>query len=382
MKVAVVVNYFSPFIRSNEYYLCKKLGEKGHDVTLYTSDVGHKRARWTLRGVETKEVEDFKLKRLKTIADFVENPLYPSIYREIKQGGYDLVHAHEDWQIGTFLSFLAARSKRIPFILSEERYYPPGRLRAFFNFFDSECASTVRNQANAVTAHSTAAKDYLMERGLAQEKIKVIPVGVDTKLFKPLRNSDLRVRLGIKSSDIVILNVGRLHPYKGQRLLIEAFKRVRQMLENVKLLIVGRGFLKENFTRLIEGLKLQNDVFLIDEAYPNDVMPSIYANCDIFCLPSLVEPFGIAVLEAMACGKPVIGTKVSGMLETIAYGKVGFLVNPNDVDGLSARLMDLALDEALRNRLGGNALKRAKTVFDWDIIIKEYLAIYERLTGS
>lgn len=382
MKVAVVVNYFSPFIRSNEYYLCKKLGEKGHDVTLYTSDVGHKRASYTLRGVKTKEVEGFKLKRLKTIVDFVENPLFPSVRREIKQGTYDLVHAHEDWQIGTFLSFLAARSKRVPFVLSEERYYPPGRLRSFFNLFDSKCASTVRSQANTVTAHSTAAKEYLIERGLAQEKIKVIHVGIDTKLFKCLKNSELRARLKIKSDDVVILNVGRLHPYKGQRFLIEAFKKVKAHVDNAKLVIVGRGTLKDSFSQLINKFNLRDDAFIVDKAYPNELMPSIYANCDIFCLPSLVEPFGIAVLEAMACGKPVVGTKVGGMLDTIQNGQVGFLANPNDANDLSAKLTKLASDKKLRSRLGENALERAKTIFDWNVIIEKYLAIYERLTGS
>ena len=185
MKIAVTVNYFSPFIRSNEYYLCRKLSEKGCAVTLYTSDVGHKRARYTLRGAEAKDVEGFKVKRLKTIVDFVENPFYPSIYGAIKRGKYDLVHSHEDWQIGTFLSYLAARSEKIPFILSEERYYPPSRLKPFFTFFDQEFATLVRKNANAITAHSTAAKTYLVEKGVSQDRVKVISVGVDTELFKP-----------------------------------------------------------------------------------------------------------------------------------------------------------------------------------------------------
>ena len=382
MEIAVTVNYFSPFIRSNEYYLCKKLSEKGHFVTLYTSDVGHKRARYTLHGIEAKEVEGFKVRRLKTIVDFVENPFYPSIYGEIKRGKYDLVHSHEDWQIGTFLSFLAARSKEIPFVLSEERYYPPSRLKPFFAFFDRMCAASVRENANAITAHSTVAKRYLVEKGVSQEHVKVISVGIDTALFKPIKNSELRERFRIKSGDVVILNVARLHPYKGQRFLIEAFKKVKMRISNMKLIILGRGPLEESLIQLIRELKLQNDVFLLDKAYPNDFMPLVYANCDIFCLPSIVEPFGIAVLEAMACGKPVVGTKVGGILDTINDEEVGFLINPANVDDLSSKLMNLVLNERLRTELGNRALARAKTVFDWNLVVKKYVELYEQLTSN
>lgn len=382
MEIAVTVNYFSPFIRSNEYYLCKKLSEKGYAVTLYTADVGHKRARYTLHDIGAEEIEGFKVKRLKTMVDFVENPFYPSIYGEIKRGKYDLVHSHEDWQIGTFLSYLAAKSMRTPFVLSEERYYPPGRLKPFFVFFDWEFATSVRENANVITAHSTAAKRYLVEKGVSPERVKVISVGIDTELFKPIKNSEFRERLGIKSGEIVILNVARLHPYKGQRFLIEAFKKVKMQVNNTKLIILGRGSLKESLIQLIGELKLQNDVFLLDEAYSNDFMPSVYANCDIFCLPSRVEPFGISVLEAMACGKPVVGAKVGGISDTINDGEVGFLINPVNVDDLSSKLMNLVLNERLRKELGNRALARAKTVFDWNLVVKKYVELYEQLTSN
>jgi len=133
---------------------------------------------------------------------------------------------------------------------------------------------------------------------------------------------------------------------------------------------------------LIRELKLQNDVFLLDKAYPNDFMPLVYANCDIFCLPSIVEPFGIAVLEAMACGKPVVGTKVGGILDTINDEEVGFLINPANVDDLSSKLMNLVLNERLRTELGNRALARAKTVFDWNLVVKKYVELYEQLTSN
>ena len=176
--------------------------------------------------------------------------------------------------------------------------------------------------------------------------------------------------------------MARLHPYKGQRFLIEAFKKVKMQVDNTKLIILGRGPLKEKLTQLIRELKLQNDVFLLNEAYPNHFMPSVYANCDIFCLPSIVEPFGISVLEAMACGKPVLGTKVGGILDTINDGEVGFLINPANVDDLSSKLMRLVLNEKLRKELGNRALERAKTVFDWNIIVKKYLGLYAQLTSN
>ncbi|KAF5437525.1 Glycosyltransferase involved in cell wall bisynthesis, partial [Candidatus Methanophagaceae archaeon] len=111
---------------------------------------------------------------------------------------------------------------------------------------------------------------------------------------------------------------------------------------------------------------------------PNYEMPSLYRECDIYVQPSIVEPYGIAVLEAMACGKPVIGAKVGGMRDTIKDGETGFLVEPGSPNELAEAILKMQ-DRKSTHIMGKKARIRVEYEFDWMKIAHDYIDLMETL---
>ena len=145
---------------------------------------------------------------------------------------------------------------------------------------------------------------------------------------------------------------------------------------NARLYLLGRGEEELRLKKLAEGLGVSKHVEFITSPVPNEKMPHVYSSCDVYVQPSVIEPYGIAVLEAMACGKPVVGTNVGGMLDTIAHGKTGFRAEPANPEEIAEYLLLLS-DGSLRRKMGRNARRRAEK-FDWIKIGKKYLKLIEK----
>jgi len=118
---------------------------------------------------------------------------------------------------------------------------------------------------------------------------------------------------------------------------------------------------------------VNTNVKFIKDTVPNNEMPELYAECDVYAQPSIVEPYGIAVLEAMACGKPVVGTIVGGIRDTVMSGVSGFLVPPADPEQIAACLLKLCRDPELRKDMSQAAKQRATQFFDIRYIASKYL---------
>jgi glycosyltransferase involved in cell wall biosynthesis len=145
---------------------------------------------------------------------------------------------------------------------------------------------------------------------------------------------------------------------------------------NAKLYLLGKGEEESRLRKLAKDLGVSEYVEFVTTPIPNEDMPHVYSLCDIYVQPSVIEPYGIAVLEAMACGKPVVGTNVGGMLDTIEHGKSGFRAEPANPKELAKYIIKLN-DNKLRKKMGKNARKRAK-LFDWIKIGKKYIKLIEK----
>jgi len=377
MKICIVVPFFTPFVRGNEFGLAQSLAELGNDVTIITSTGKAPREKMITTEEHELYSHDFKVKYLPTILNIGENPIVPSVFVHILKNDYDVVLLQEDYQNICHLAYFASKLKGIPMILSTERTYHPNNFakRIALKILDKTISKIVRNGVDTVTAHCTAAKEFMIkELGVPRERIKVIPVGVDTNLFKPMRSD----RQYLKSDGLKILTIARLHKYKGLNYLIEAMRLISERIPDAKLYILGKGPEERNLKSFVKNLNIDDVVKFLETPIPNHKMPELYAECDVYVQPSIVEPFGIAVLEAMACGKPVIGTKVGGIIDTIVDGETGFLVNPKDSKELAERVI-MFNDQKLREKMGRNARERAVKHFDWKEIAIQYLKLLKPL---
>ena len=177
----------------------------------------------------------------------------------------------------------------------------------------------------------------------------------------------MRKRLYINNNDIVFLFVGRLDIEKGIIELIEAYSKVTKRCSNTSLWLVGPA--ETNIDKLEELIKkLQVDSIQI---LPYTTTPETYmAAADVFCLPSHREGFGTVIIESASCGIPAIGTRIYGLSDSIVDEETGFLVDRGDVIGLCEKMVILASDESLRERLGSSARKRAHALFSQRIVIQ------------
>ena len=214
----------------------------------------------------------------------------------------------------------------------------------------------------------------LYSKFLNEEKIRVIPLGIDTEKFKPAKNPHK------EENHYEILFTGYLYKIKGVEHLIKAIKIVleKEKKKNIRLRIVGEGPEKPHLEKLAEALKIKNKV-IFEGFIPYTKIHKYYQKCDIFCFPTLGEPFGKAIVEAMACAKPVIASNIGGPKEIIDNGVNGLLVPPANPEKIAEKIINLLEDKHLRKKIGENARKKAIEKYSWRKISQEYHKLYKSL---
>jgi glycosyltransferase involved in cell wall biosynthesis len=198
--------------------------------------------------------------------------------------------------------------------------------------------------------------------GTADDRILTVPQVIDVDHFRsgsaisPSERDLLRAELGL--TGVVFLYVGRLWSGKGLSFLLDAFRALEQANIDSTLLLVGDGPDEDDLRRRCLEIGARNVVFA--GFHHRDSLPRLYAASDVFVFPTLGDPFGLVVLEAMACGLPVIATTASGEIhDRVTDGSNGFIVPAGDSAELLDRMTILARDPKLRARMGGVSVQRA-----------------------
>lgn len=183
---------------------------------------------------------------------------------------------------------------------------------------------------DAVIAVSDETKDvYLQKYPWLEDKIKVIPVGFNDKLFRPMDKNKMRQKYGFSIDDKIILYVGRFEKEKRLDILLNAFKEIKNEIINAKLVLVGDGREKNNIENLIKKLDIKDVVIL--NTIEHDRMPEIMNCADVFALTSMYEGMPTVVLEALACGIPVVSTDVGDVHKVVKNGESGYIVKGRSI---------------------------------------------------
>ncbi len=230
---------------------------------------------------------------------------------------------------------------------------------------------------------TVAVSDAVLHSVLDRQIIKrgtyvTIHNGVDLNAIATagMCQTPLRESLGIAAHHQVVGNVANLYPGKGHQYLLEAARLVLNQCPDVTFVIVGKEKRKEDLERLQElarRLRIQDRV--IFTGFRRDVF-QLMATFDVFVLPSLWEGFGIVLLEAMALGKPVVGTDVGGIPEVIDNGLNGFLVEPRNPQQLAEKILELLRNETLRNQMGQNGMQKVRDRFSIQRTVREIEKVY------
>jgi glycosyltransferase involved in cell wall biosynthesis len=233
-------------------------------------------------------------------------------------------------------------------------------------------------RALRVIAVSDGNREILVRKyGMPREKMIVIHNGVDcSKYAADARGAEqLRKKLGIPGGSLVLTCIGRLAEQKGQKYLVAALDILAKAGYPLFLLLVGEGPLK---TMLEEDAGNRGVAGQVRFAGFRRDIPAIFDVTDIFVLPSLNEGFPLTLLEAMAAGKPVVATRVTGNAEAIVDGETGLLCAPASAEELAGKILTLIKDPQERAALGGRARDAALRGFDVAIMIDRTRALYEK----
>ncbi len=280
---------------------------------------------------------------------------------------YDLIHAHY-WLSGVVGLTLRERWG-VPVL---QMFHTLGDLKNRVARRVTDLEPTVRldeevrliASAERLVAASVAERAHLVRHmGADLERIAVVPCGVDTELFTPGAPDEARASLGLEDGPL-ILYVGRLAPIKGLETLLDAVALLARGGRRPRLVIVGgeadepRDGHEADLRRRIERLGITDLVGFVG-AQRQEALRTHYVAADVTVLPSHYESFGMVALEAMACGSPVIASRVGGLTTTVRDGVTGFLVPEGDVAALAGRLDALLGDPDLRWRLGREGVRWA-----------------------
>ena len=223
------------------------------------------------------------------------------------------------------------------------------------------------------------------KKQLTHDRIAYLPNGVDCAKFTTGDGAAFRAKHGIPAGAFLALNISRIDAQKNQLLLLEAFAKFRAQNANAFLILIGpetqptyaqklRDFIATNnlatCVKLLPGMRNDNP----------ELIQAFHA-CDVFVLPSMHEPFGIVVLEAWSSGKPVIASCVGGLQALVRDGETGFFFDPNASDAatdLAAKLNRFATEPELKNKVGANGLREAKSKYDWAQIGQQLETLYQR----
>ena len=329
---------------------------------------------------------NFKVNRLFPWLSFGNAALVPQLLFKLSR--FDLIHIHYPFFGGAewILPFKGLFVRTPKIVLSYHMdVLGSGILKPVFKLYAKTVLPFLIRQTDAIILST---RDYgetsLISRYLDSRPTFVVPYGVGEHFHPAEKNGRLMSRLSLRATDKIILFVGgldRAHYFKGVSELIAAVASLKN--RDIKLLLVGNGNLVDRYRGEMasRGIREQG---IIATGVSDQELPDYYNLADLVVLPSInrSEAFGIVLLEAMACARPVVASALPGVREIVEENRNGLLVIPGNIEDLAAKLSLLLDDRERRETFGHSGFKKVEEHYRWRQVIREVKRIYLRLAGD
>lgn len=211
--------------------------------------------------------------------------------------------------------------------------------------------------------------------GIGEGRISVIPNGIDIERYRRVENPAVLEKYGVRKPYVLFL--GRLSRQKGVFDVVDASSKIRKGVRVV--IVTGRADdrgVEEELARAVEG---KENVLWVNRMLSVDEAVALYSSAEVFTAPSIYEPFGLINLEAMACGRPVVSTRVGGIKDVVVDGETGLLVPPQNPEELAEALNRLLSDRVLAEEMGKMGRERVERLFSWERVAERTLELYQSL---
>lgn len=356
-------------------HLARELVRRGHEVTVYTSNLLDAARRLSDRTLVSRW-EGIRIVYFHTVVRYRWDGVQPDVFRHLGTlAEFDLIHVYG---VRDFLSTVvcwAARQRGLPYIVEPMGMLVPiGRSLRKKRAYDRLFGRALLARAARVIVTSVQEAEEAHAWGIPREKIVVRRNGLDLSEFDPLPPRGVfRARLGIGDDQRVVLYLGRLAVKKNVPLLIEAFAEVRG--PGAVLLIIGPDDgdgTRSAIERAIARTRLGDAVRVLGPLYGRERVSAL-VDADVMVLPSIHENFGNVVVEALACGTPVIVTNRCGVAPLVE-GRAGIVIEP-EKEALKRALRLLLEDEVQRRRFAEHAF-RLREALSWDEPVRQLDSLY------
>lgn len=374
MRIAQVCPYFHPHIGGVETHvmdISRELVRRGHEVTVATSRYA------PLPRVE--EIDGLSVHRSDVLLTLFRSPVTPGLSEDLARLPVDLYHAHSPSPVTFYFAARAKERTGTPLVVTYhcDLEIPPPAGPLVTGLYRRTLEAYAMRQADRLIA--TTRTYAATSRSLWHLDPAVIPNAVDAERFHPgVSGAAIRERHGLSPEDRVVLFVGRLVRHKGIEYVLQSLQRV-----DAHLLIAGEGEYAPQLRTLAGELGLQGRAVFAGRISEAD-KPAYFAACDLLVLPSVsrLEAFGIAALEAMASGKPVVVSNVPGVREVIVDGEEGRLVEPMDTRSLAYRLEELLSDPSERERMGRRGRETVERHFTIRSVVNDLEHVYDQAQST
>ncbi len=289
--------------------------------------------------------------------------------RVLKQLRPDIVHAHDPH--GVAMASLAVSMSTMPL-----RPRLVASRRVDFHMRRSALSRWKYRQVDCFLCASDAIRRIVVSDGIPRKRAVTVHEGIDLARVAAAPPAELHKELWLPHDAPLVGNVAALVPHKGQRHLVDAVTLVLPECPDTRFIIAGEGELRTALEQQIRQHHLEKHVMLA--GFRADIL-SLHKAFDVFVMSSVTEGLGTSLLDAMACGKPVVATNVGGIPEVVVDGETGLLVPPRDPAAMAAALVRLLADRGLREQMGAAGLGRVRARFSAETMVKNTLKVYQQV---
>jgi glycosyltransferase involved in cell wall biosynthesis len=379
-RICLVTHYFPPHMGGIEkvsYEQSKRLTKTGYQIDVLTSKIKG-RNEHPAKGIRIFHFSTINLaERIGVPYPIPSLQAYKTFTKFIKK--CELVHAHGHVYMSSYLAGKVAKKYKKPFILTQHNTfidYQSG-LNILEHLNDLTIGKAVLKDADRIIVVSNKTREYVHKLGADWSKTSVIYNGVDIDYFHPVNKEKSRKKLGLPKNRKLIFSVRRLVYKNGLDTLIESIPYVARNHPNTLFVVAGKGPSKKLIEDRIKELGIEDNIKLTGFV-PDELLPVYYDAADYFVLPSASgEGLPLVLLEAMACGLPVIATTVGGTPEIINHMKNGVLVPPRNPEAMATTMSELLLQDELGPSIGKEARRVIENRFTWEENLRQLQTIYD-----
>ncbi|MCK4527251.1 glycosyltransferase family 4 protein [candidate division WOR-3 bacterium] len=367
MKILRVVSDLFPHtlggMAVHAHEMSKEQVRLGHDVTIMYASQRNKRSMHEFE-------HNYNTIQFEPIIKLMGNSITPNLFFKLNsiKDNFDIIHAHSYLYFSTNLAAISRRLGSPPLLITIHNMNTHTAPPWFEEIYIPTIGKWTLNSADKIICYTISEKVKLQNLGIESDKIAVIHNGIDTNKFIPKEKEN--------SDRIRVLWIGRFVPGKGVEYLINAFNILVYDFPGSEFFMVGQGALKEKIKQKIRDFDLDKHV-VIRDFIPNSKLVEIYQNSDVFVLSSLNEGVPRTILEAMACGIPIVCTELPQLVDVVKG--CGLLVPVRDSEALADVISKVISDKELAQKLGETGRRRVAENYSWDDTVKKTIQLYEEL---